>query len=508
MAKVVVIEWDEAQLKIVVAERRADRVLVEHVGHVVLERDKSVGAQIGDELKRLGASRGEVIVSVPRSRAEIRTLKVPPAPDSELPDLVRFQAVRQFPSIGEDWIVDFVKLSVGDDNGQSILTTAASPQLLKEIRQTCEDAGITPKAAILRPYGKAGLIQTECPTSGCVLVAEPCSHAIDLTILIDSQVAYLRSIPRSDDPSLSLNDIRRTISAVPMQLSGQKVEKVLVLANDGDPLIAILDEALDMDVRAHNPLGKHSQAKRPVSDPTGSYSALIGLAMLDLTDANVIDLLNPTQPPVDHSVKRKGILVAALAVVAILGLTAFVYLSLSRMSQQIVDLKTKEKALKKLEGRWDATEKQLAALEQFENGNVIWLNELHELSLELPGPEATYVQQMTMLTKAGNGGIISFKAVANEHATIEAIEHALRDERHKIRGKGGTETPKAKAYPWSYEEVVEVGIKDTPEDASAEDEKPTVAKDVEIHTGETLSGETLSGETLSGETLSGEGEQS
>jgi hypothetical protein len=477
MAKVVVIEWDENQAKIVVAERRGDRSDVEHVRHINLDDQKSVGQQIGDELNSIGASRAEVIVSVPRSRAEIRTLKMPPAPDEELPDMVRFQAVRQFPSVGDDWIVDFVKLPVKDDNGLSILATAASPQLLKDIQQTCEEANLIPKAAILRSYGKARLIQTECPTKGCVLVVEPCTNEIDLTILIDGEVAYLRSIPRSKEPAASLNDIRRTISAVPMQLSGQRVEHILVLASDTDPLIKVLDDALDMDVRAHNPLGEKSKATRPESDPTGSYSALIGLTMLDPSNAKVIDLLNPTKPPVDNSIRRKGILLATFATVAVLASIAFVYLSLARMNNRIVELTQEVESLESMEKEWETADSKLAKLDEFENGNVIWLNELHELSLELPSSDETYVQQMSMLVKTGGGGRILFKGLADEHATIRKLEHALRDDRHTINGKGGTELPTANKYPWSYDEVVLIGIKEDPDDVTANAEDPKVAND-------------------------------
>ncbi len=59
-----------------------------------------------------GVGGGEVIVSVPRSRVELRNLQLPKAERDELPDMVRFAAMRQFTSVGDTWPIDFCSVAI------------------------------------------------------------------------------------------------------------------------------------------------------------------------------------------------------------------------------------------------------------------------------------------------------------------------------------------------------------------------------------------------------------
>ena len=87
-----------------------------------------------------GLSRIEALVAVGRASIELRFLSTPPAPEEELPDLVRFQAVRQFTTLGDDWPLDFVPLSPNADGGINVLAAAISPDLRRADSQDCTAA--------------------------------------------------------------------------------------------------------------------------------------------------------------------------------------------------------------------------------------------------------------------------------------------------------------------------------------------------------------------------------
>src|SRR5688500_17758540 len=119
MAQLLAIEWDAREARLAIGRTRGKELTIEHALAVLLgaredgTADSSIGSQIANELRRRGVGRVETLVAVGRANIELKQLSLPPAPEEELPELVRFQALRQFTTIGEDWPLDFVRLNTG-----------------------------------------------------------------------------------------------------------------------------------------------------------------------------------------------------------------------------------------------------------------------------------------------------------------------------------------------------------------------------------------------------------
>ena len=141
-------------------------------------------------------------------------------PEDELPDVVRFQAVRQFTTLGDNWPLDFVPLGPNADGGMNVLAAAISPELLEQIRKDCSVAGITVSRLVLRPFAAAALLKDQLGDGQCRMIVDLLRDEADLTVLIGSQVIFPRTVrlplvtePRSagqDAPGRrSANDDRR-----------------------------------------------------------------------------------------------------------------------------------------------------------------------------------------------------------------------------------------------------------------------------------------------------------
>src|SRR6056297_3793357 len=136
-----VVDWDDQQIRMVVGERDGQRVrlrlaLIEPIGQAGLQ--KTLESLIGDHsLEKL-----ECLVAVGRDRTELRQMDFPPVPVEELPDMVRFQAIRQFASAGDTATVDFITTQV-DEQGVKAIVSATGPSQLKPIRKTIETTGWT-----------------------------------------------------------------------------------------------------------------------------------------------------------------------------------------------------------------------------------------------------------------------------------------------------------------------------------------------------------------------------
>ena len=113
----------------------------------------AMGAFIGQMLARHRIKLNRVIVDVPRDRAVINRLTVPPTPLNELAAAVRFQAMRELPFPIDEAAIDYVVTARNEDNhATEVLLAAVRREPLDRLRETCEAAGLTPARIGLRPY--------------------------------------------------------------------------------------------------------------------------------------------------------------------------------------------------------------------------------------------------------------------------------------------------------------------------------------------------------------------
>src|SRR5262249_47469866 len=188
--------------------------------------EPDVGADLTRALTEHGVARSEALVAVGRANIELRFLSTPPVPEEELPDVVRFQAVRQFTTLGDDWPLDFVPLAPNADGGMNVLAAAIAPDLLKQIQKDCATAGITIGQLVLRPFAAAALLKGAAEDGKCRMIVDLLRDEADLTVLIGSQVIFPRTVRL---PTVAEGEVlaralvaegRRTMIAAQNQLGG------------------------------------------------------------------------------------------------------------------------------------------------------------------------------------------------------------------------------------------------------------------------------------------------
>src|SRR6188472_4223980 len=106
--RLLALEWDDLELRAIAARTVNGQLTPEKVWAEALPSgDASVKEKLTGIVRELGTTRVETLVAVGRANLELRVLTIPFAPTDEVPDLVRFQAMRQFSTLGEDWAVDY-----------------------------------------------------------------------------------------------------------------------------------------------------------------------------------------------------------------------------------------------------------------------------------------------------------------------------------------------------------------------------------------------------------------
>ncbi len=458
MPRLLALEWNDTEARVAVATSRRDRVGVEHAFSVSLRPSQpgpdqppvDVGQRLAAALAARGLGKSDVLVAVGRTNVELRQLSLPPAPDEELPDMVRFQAMREFNALGDDWPLDFVPIDEAPDEPRIVLAAAIAPEQVEQIRQTCVAAGLRPRRLVLRPCAGASLywrLQGEDPLRVRLLV-DLLGDETDLTVMIDRKVIFLRTARLPSDPlaeadgvQVLLSEIRRTMAAVQNQLGGRRVETV-VLCGSGDQhaaLAATMEERLGTPAELFDPfsgLELQGDLKRSLPAHPGRFAPLLGMLLDELDHtAHAVDFLHPRRRPAPPSRRRTYVLGALAAVVPVVALVLYGMLEWNRLGAERVRLEEDLRLWEPQAARVAKGEKAYKEIEAWKAGDVVWLDVLDRLSEKLPPAKEVMLKQLEFRALR-SGGEIQMEGAVSSAATVKAMNDAMVDKTYRVIPKG------------------------------------------------------------------------
>jgi hypothetical protein len=96
----------------------------------------------------------------------------------------------------------------------------------------------------------------------------------------------------------------------------------------------------------------------------------------------------------------------------------------------------------------------VALVDRFQQGNVNWLNEIYELSQELPDSDDTIVDMATFTTSPEGGGQIALEGYVRSPEAINDLESRLRDPGHQVIGSGTFFDERRQELQWSFKERI------------------------------------------------------
>jgi Tfp pilus assembly PilM family ATPase len=476
MPRLLALEWDHKEARVVIARTRGKVVAVEHALAVPLPlregtaaSEADIGAALAKVLADHGAGRLETLVAVGRSNIELKFLSTPPAPPEELPDLVRFQAMRQFTSLGDEWPLDFVPLSPNADGGSNVLAAAISPDLVQQIRQTCTAASVSLSRLVLRPFAAASLIKGEAADDKCRMVVDLLGDDADLTVLIGEQVIFPRTVrlPAAAEPEnlarALLVEGRRTIIAAQNQLGGRRVEEVVIFG-DGlhhSSVKQLLEKELSLPVKLIDPFDKiewaeASRARKP--EFPGTFAPLLGMLLDEASGAaHAIDFLHVRKRPVPAN-RRRTLLAAGIAAAAVLLLGLFaIQWQLWSLDDQIRALQSRRNEQEKLAKAGAKPLADAAKLDLFARGELIWLDELSLASENFPAAGTAQVDNLTAQFVPREGGKFTLSGLADSDETATLVNERLRVGARTVTSTGAQEDKTAVGgLKWRFKETVTV----------------------------------------------------
>lgn len=453
MAKLIAIEWDRKELRLLAGSRRGTQIHVENAVAVAMstatEEDASqpinATAAIGQALNKLRLAKGEAVLSVGRGNVELRTLQLPKVDADDLPEMVRFQALKQFAGLGENTPIDFVVLpdsgATSEDN-LTILAAALSTTAQKEMQKQAADAGLEIQKIVLRPFAVSQLLPLadEELRKQNLLMVDILGDEADLTIVEKGCVVFIRSVklPSSDESVVGqwlVGEMRRTLMAAAGQRNGLKVDQVLVWAQQSvaDSLSDRAASQLQLPIQVIDPFTKvklDDEAKKSLQEiGKNKFAPLLGVLVAEAAGhKHDLDFLNPKRRPPKEKPIARYVLMAAAAASVVLGGLYLYYSSHWALDAEIAQLSQQSKDLDELVTVAQQNTRRWKSVESFVDKEVNWLDELERVSNELPTADKVIIRDANFaLVNRGKAlATISANGLTKDKDTHKEIEEKLR----------------------------------------------------------------------------------
>ncbi|WP_404307382.1 hypothetical protein [Neorhodopirellula lusitana] len=471
----IVIDWDDEQLRLVIGESDGARTRLRDAAILPVGKDGPITA-LKEWIASRPAAKYDCLIALGRDRAELRQMDFPPVPVEELPDMVRFQAIRQFAAAGDSATVDFITTQV-DDNSIKAIVSATGPNHLNPIRKNVEAFGWTLKRIALRPIAAAALyriyrdkLPARSQSGATLALIDLVSDEAEIVLLRDDKVVFVRSVRLPKEMPARTNalagEIRRSMMACGaagtncnVVMWGTADRHAVEIQRLGDRLAEQQTKPCQTDlIDPFELVGADPAAKDSVGQTVGRLAPLVGLLAAHAKHADeLIDFENPRKTIEVQTDRRKIAAMIGIPVAVAAGLIWMLMSTLSQLDDQIdqqaaanAEMKDKSKAAEEMIARTDR-------VDQFLNGDVNWLEELQRLASRMPGADQLMLQEIsaTADSREGGGRLVVTGRVTSPDVIVE-LESAMRDDAHQVTGDKVTQLATQDAYRWQMTQTISV----------------------------------------------------
>jgi Tfp pilus assembly PilM family ATPase len=502
MPRILAIDWDRHEVRGVLISAGPTGTSVAGAWSASLATADPAGLsgkQIGVRLAAAAAGQisGKVttLVGVGRDNVQIKLLSLPPAPPEELPDLVRFQAEREFTALGPDAALDFVPISGDAETPNQVLALALSPAGMTEAREVCEAIGLEIDRIEVRGCAAAAFANraSGIAANEVALIVNPLAEEADLAVQADDKIILLRTV-RLPDPSQTegrqralIGEIRRTIAAVRQQLTDRQVDKVIICGNEASiGRSSNLSEDLKVTVAlidpvAETPAGLTSKNVPPES--LGRMAAVLGMALTEVERRPpIVDFANVRKKIEVRRFSRVHLLAAGVAAAAVLWFAVHLWQQMAAPARELAALQNRIHDVEQQAEPYNKIVPQAALIERWSATDVNWLDELEKTAKrvrpkpvtakDFPVASDAMLTQLIIIRPTGTdaaGGRLDLHGVAKNSAAVKDLEDRLGDEKHRVIPGLGKTDKSVPGYDWSFQLQVRVP---SPEEELAEAAKP------------------------------------
>ena len=398
-----------------------------------------------------------------------------PAPEAELAELVRHQAAREFTASGDGAALDFVLAPQDSPTARVVTAAALSEQQLANTQEVCRGAQIKPRRFLLHPYSACSLL-VRGKTEKVVLLVDSGQDETDLTVLVDGRVFLCRTV-RNHQRSTEANGAElkprmREFHSSPRSAGRQspcetrrvevrsKRSTFVATKRRAASSCARLQEELSIPVELFDPWAKVTRGgslEAALPPHPERFAALLGMLADEAEESQTgFDFLNPRRKPEPANRRRLIAVGAGAAALVVLTGVYFAWEQFAEIGGQIERLQQRSKDLDQLVKRGADKQASVAAIEDWSLGDVVWLDELRDLSLRFPQPRDAVLLRMTLSARPTGGGAVEMEGLVRDPSIVGRMESQLRDEYHEINTRRVQESVQGKTNTWKFDSSLSV----------------------------------------------------
>ena len=363
--------------------------------------DEETAAEMGEQLRaaldRRNVGQAPALVAIERTGMELLPLTLPPAADAELPGLVANEVLRESPSVADGAAFDFLALSDDAAAPRKVLAAVLPPEQRGRIDATLETAQLQPRRLLPRIFAAASLFQRLVPPSEeWHLLVHPGAEEVDFLVFCAGRVVFARtarmpSVSGDEQRDAWLeSEIHRTLTVAGTETGEASIVEGVYIFGGHDEYRALCDrvrQGLLLPAHGVDPLEKYELPADFVAERPGRFAALLGMLVDEVENRPpAMDFLHPHRPARRlRRTEAAAFAAAAILVLAILG-GGYVWHNLSKVGRLNEELAEKLKQLDSRVRQAAKTRRLAAAIQAWQAGDVVWLEELREFSERFPPP--------------------------------------------------------------------------------------------------------------------------
>ena len=428
----VAIEFDDQQTYLAAMQTASRRAQLKHLTCLQHEAsEEATVAALTTEVTRNGLAKSDAVVVICRSDVELRVLDVPPAPESELPAMVKFVAKNEFASLNDNWVLDFVRLSGDASEPGKVLAAGLSPERKKRIEKIVESAGMRLKQIVFRPLAVANYLASQLPGDDLRVLIEHKHDNANISLFNGRAMFATRTIRLvgKDLAKTFEREIKRTVGVA--HVATDKLDEILLLGEKDvvSPLGVSLSETFAKPHRVIDPADDRAHGKKLQGvDHNHRYIPLLGVFAERRADATPsMDFLNPRKVEVQKTDLSRWYLYAGIVAAGLLLMFGYGYWQLSQQANQIAEKKKRLERITKVNNgeterpAVEITMKQVGEIDDWVVSGINWQDALLAYSEHALTPDDTIVDRLIASDK-GSGQLTVTTRIANAQVESDLIK--------------------------------------------------------------------------------------
>ncbi len=398
MPRFLALDWDAGHVHLLAATAARGGLTIDRALAWPEEQPPSaataegLGQRLRERLKEAGVAAAPLVVALGRDRVVLKEVRYPAVPPHEEPAIVRFQAVKELTDPADEVVIDYQAGDAPEPSGErKALAVAVRKDLLHAYQTLARAAGLKLVAVAPRAFGIIACLRRvadPAPEPGTAFAALTVGEkGGEFAVARGEALAFARPLagPALTSDAALLGEIRRNLAVYAGQAPQHPVRALYVAEGNGRALGVNdrLRDTLAIPVFRFDPL---AGAAPPDGATAGSFAGAAGLIHLASGRAALpINFVRPREPKPPPDPNKRLLTWAAVAAGIFLlvgggagyALVAAKDRELARLQQEKTD---QDDVLLKL----DQDERRIAAMEQWLKAEIVWADELYDLTARFP----------------------------------------------------------------------------------------------------------------------------